>query len=440
MKNIPVAVALKDLCSSLNLTQLITLPTRVTSQSSSLIDVIMTSNPDLVTESGVVETHISDHYMVYSVLNLKMPKPPPVYVTARNYKRYVPELFAKDLAQVPWHEIFMVDDVNTKLDCFNWHFLQVLNRQAPVKSMKIRNRPCPFMNQEIKNQMNSRDRLHKLARRTGMLVDWKKFRLSGDQVKKSLRNAEKEYLRNEIYNNQKRNSMWKAIRKSIPRKEVSQPVYTKDVKILANEFNDFFTSTGAHAAEEAKKLAMENNFSLQTNTTKVTSLLHVDEFQFRPVSPAEIRKIIDSFPSNKAPGPDRVSMRVIKDALPYILLTRTDIVNCSLLTSVFPKAWKDAEFIPLLMEGDCEIANNNRPVSLLPAASKVCERVALNQLTEYMVRKNRLSQHQSSNKKQYSTETLNVFMTDMILNSIDKKEMMALVLLDLSKAFDSINH
>ena len=212
------------------------------------------------------------------------------------------------------------------------------------------------------------------------------------------------------------------------------------MKILANEFNYFFTSTGAHAAEAAKKLAMENNFSLQTNTTKVTSLMHVDEFQFRPVSPAEIRKIIDSFPSNKAPGPDRVSMRVIKDALPYILLILTEIVNCSLLTSVFPKAWKDAEVIPLLKEGDCEIANNNRPVSLLPAASKVCERVALNQLTEYMVRKKLLSQHQSGNKKQYSTETLNVFMTDMILNSIDKKEMMALVLLDLSKAFDSINH
>ena len=57
-----------------------------------------------------------------------------------------------------------------------------------------------------------------------------------------------------------------------------------------------------------------------------------------------------------------------------------------------------------------------------------------------MVRKKPLSQHQSGNKKQYSTETLNVFMTDMILNSIDKKEMMAFVLLDLSKAFDSINH
>lgn len=58
MKNIPNADALKDLCSRLNITQLITSPTRVTLQSSSLINVIMTSNPDLITESGVVETHI----------------------------------------------------------------------------------------------------------------------------------------------------------------------------------------------------------------------------------------------------------------------------------------------------------------------------------------------------------------------------------------------
>ena len=79
-------------------------------------------------------------------------------------------------------------------------------------------------------------------------------------------------------------------------------------------------------------------------------------------------------------------------------------------------------------------------MSLLPAASKVCERVALNQLTEYMSRKNRLTGHQSRNKKLHSTETLNIFMSDMILDAMDKKEVTTLVLLDLSKAFDSIEH
>ena len=133
-------------------------------------------------------------------------------------------------------------------------------------------------------------------------------------------------------------------------------------------------------------------------------------------------------------------MRAIKDALPCILSILAEIVNRSLLTSVFPSSWIEAVVILLLKEGDHEVANNNRPVSLLPAVSKVCERVALNQLIEYMERNRRLSQHQSGNRKPHLTETLNILMTDMILDAMDKKEITALVLLDLSKAFDSSDH
>ena len=93
-------------------------------------------------------------------------------------------------------------------------------------------------------------------------------------------------------------------------------------------------------------------------------------------------------------------MSTIKDALPCILLVVTDIINRSLQTSVFPSAWKISEVTPLLKEGDHEVANNNRPLSLLPAISKICERVALNQLlTSYMNEKKCLSKHQSGNKK-----------------------------------------
>ena len=84
MKSTLEAGALKDMCCSLNLTQVIEKPTRVsTSQTSSLIDVIMTSNNNLIAESGAVETHISDHFLVYSVLKLKLPKLEPTFITAR---------------------------------------------------------------------------------------------------------------------------------------------------------------------------------------------------------------------------------------------------------------------------------------------------------------------------------------------------------------------
>ena len=93
-----------DSYSSLNIKQLITEPTRVTPTSETLIDVIMTSNSALVTDSGVVETHISDHYLVYAVLNFKTPKSLPTYVISKSYKNYDSESFVNDLAQVPWCE------------------------------------------------------------------------------------------------------------------------------------------------------------------------------------------------------------------------------------------------------------------------------------------------------------------------------------------------
>lgn len=82
----------------------------------------MTSNSASIAESGVMKTHISDHYLIYAVLNLKMPKQPPTYVIARNYKHYDPESFVSDLTQVPWHENSLIDDVNEKLYHFNETF------------------------------------------------------------------------------------------------------------------------------------------------------------------------------------------------------------------------------------------------------------------------------------------------------------------------------
>ena len=104
------------------------------------------------------------------------------------------------------------------------------------------------------------------------------------------------------------------------------------MKELADEFNIFYTSVGMKAAEQSKKIAIANDLPLvQPNVELV--LNNTSEFYFRPVSSCEIRKIVHSFPSNKAPGMDKVSVSVIKDAMPVILPTLTEIVNRSLLTA-----------------------------------------------------------------------------------------------------------
>ena len=81
---------------------------------------------------------------------------------------------------------------------------------------------------------------------------------------------------------------------------------------------------------------------------------------------------------------------------------------------------------------DHEIPSNNRPLSLLEVLSKVCERFALDQFSSYITQNQRLSPHQNGNRKHHSTETLNIFITDKMLEAMDKKHVTALILLDLS--------
>ena len=72
---------------------------------------------------------------------------------------------------------------------------------------------------------------------------------------------------------------------------------------------------------------------------------------------------------------DKVNARSLNDSLPAILGPLTKIINCSLRTSTFPTTWKMAEVIPLLKEGDHDVASNNRPLSLLAVTFKVCEKI-----------------------------------------------------------------
>ena len=116
------------------------------------------------------------------------------------------------------------------------------------------------------------------------------------------------------------------------------------------------------------------------------------------------------------------------------------LVNNSFKMAPFPKAWKIAEVIPVTKEGNSKKPANNRPISLLPILSKVSERLAYKQFVEFLTTHDKLSTYQSGNRKMHSTETALINVTDNILKAIDEKSASLLVLLDMSKAFDSLNH
>ena len=93
LKDNPRGTALRSFCTAINATQLIKDPTRIAESSRTLIDIVLTSDPNLVKDSAVLDITVSDHFLVYAVLDLKIPKRKARYVTIRSYKSTTPSCF-----------------------------------------------------------------------------------------------------------------------------------------------------------------------------------------------------------------------------------------------------------------------------------------------------------------------------------------------------------
>ena len=117
--NNPRGDALRSFCTTVNATQLIKDPIRVIKSSSTLIDIVLTSDTSLLKESGVLDLTISGHFLVYVVLDLKIPKPKARYITTRSYKNYNAEQFSSDISRIPWNILDLMDSLDAKVDGFN---------------------------------------------------------------------------------------------------------------------------------------------------------------------------------------------------------------------------------------------------------------------------------------------------------------------------------
>ena len=257
---------LLDTCSELHMTQLIKDPTRITSQTSSLLDGIMISSSSKVKSSGVVDIAISDHSMIFCTLKLRADKPRLEYKDVRSFKNYNSESFKAELSQLQFHETYRINDVNEKIDHFNPLFINTLDKHAPIKHIRIKGRLNQFINKELKCTMKLRDKKLRMFRLSRNAEDWDVYRQLRNSIKTSLRAAESNFVRNQIeeYKGNNSRSMWKVIRGCLPSKDSEKPVYQKDHKKLANEFNEYFASVGKIAADKVKRLAEVNNIQIAT--------------------------------------------------------------------------------------------------------------------------------------------------------------------------------
>ncbi|CAB4022194.1 Hypothetical predicted protein, partial [Paramuricea clavata] len=283
------------------------------------------------------------------------------------------------------------DDLNDQVEAFNCLFLDVLDKHAPIKRIKIKSRPNPFITPEIRQLMKTRDKWHKTAIKTNDKMHWNAYRSFRQEVKREIRFAEKEHVCNEINNS------------------------NEDPKTQAFRFNEYYASVGINASAMADEIAEKLGFTTSVSDYQDTN-------------------------SNMTPGYDKVTARILKDSLPVTIPTITNLINYSFSSCEFAQVWKRAEVTPCIKSGDPDEPTNTRPISLLPIISKVVERSAHVQFTEYLDSNGKIAQFQSGNRKIHSTETGLLYFTDEILKNMDMKQVSVVVLLDMSKAFDSIRH
>ena len=209
--------------------------------------------------------------------------------------------------------------------------------------------------------------------------------------------------------------------------------YVCGVKNIADKFNEYFTEIGPSLASE---IDVSNKSPFNTYLTSPCT----SSFHFQYTNPSGILKIIQGLKPKTSAGYDHLSSKVLKDIADIVSTPLSIIINQSLCSGIFPSKLKIAKVFPLFKKGDIQLFGNYRPISLLSSVSKVFEKAAYGQLYEYSSSHALFYDSQYGFRKYHSTELAALELVDRIHKEIDENKIPFSVFLDLSKAFDTLDH
>ncbi len=204
--------------------------------------------------------------------------------------------------------------------------------------------------------------------------------------------------------------------------------------ITADDFATFFTN-------KTKTVSSQFSPPLTQDPQPTRSTAQTPIFSFCPLTEAEVSKLLLSSHPTTCPL-DPIPSHLLQAISPALLPALTHIINTSLLTGIFPTAFKQAWVTPLLKKPtlNTSLLENYRPVSLLPFIAKTLERVVFNQVSLFLSQNNKLDAKQSGFRSGHSTETALLSVTEALRIAKADSKSSVLILLDLSAAFDTVNH
>ena len=440
---------MKQFIEDYNLFNLIKKPTCFKSTKGTCIDLILTNKKFSFQFSDTYETGLSDcHTLIYTMFKSTFYKLKPKKIIYRNYKMFNEEAFLKEI-------VYTLS--NTKNVCnyenFEMCLLSILNKHAPLKQKIIRGNDKPFISKTAQKEIFERSKLKNKYNKTGLESDWANFKKQRNFVSALIKKEKKTFFAN-IAVEPGDKKFWKTCK----------PYLNNKIDFTNDKINLF--DDGKLVSEEAKVAHIFNTyFANILCTLNIThwkgipplvndpsivyqkyinhpSILKIKEsqkqsnlFDFKNVEPKDVLGVINKLKKGNGELPIHI-LKILKDTCSIFL---TDCINTSINNCEFPSTLKWAEIIPIFKnKGESSNKENYRPISILPTISKVFEKIMFDQINNYM--QNKFSKLLCGFRKGFSTQVALTRLLTKWQQSLDKKEVVGTVLIDLSKAYDCIQH
>ena len=254
---------LKDNIALQGLKQIIKEPTRVTKDSQSLIDVILTNRPDNLCIANVLLSSLSDHDIIgcrRKVNNIKLSD---ITINCRDYKNYDPIKINAELSSTDWQLVYQSTGVNKAWRALREILSRKIDEHAPIINKRVKGKRSPWINCNLKKEMNSRDSLRRRFQKTRTESDQNAYKKQRNKTNILVRKAKGEHhkklLKDSASNPQK---FWRTIKNIFPSKEkvtcaksfLIDGVTYSEPSVIASKFCTFFSEMARNLISTSIKL------------------------------------------------------------------------------------------------------------------------------------------------------------------------------------------
>ena len=431
----------------------ITLPTRITSTSKTLIDNIFSNDPNFSTGiSGNFTFSISDHLPQFLLLPDELKGPPKKHNILRRKKNFIKEDLVADVINTDWNTVVSPEkmDSNNSLNSFKDTIYKILDKHMPLKKAskkELKLEAKPWITPGILNSIKRRDLLlNKFIKAPdGVLKNelHKQYKILRNKIVALLRLSKNNHYRTYFRSNSSDiKKTWKGIKSIINLRDASNNLPTSMLINNINESDPTKIAEGFnnHYASVAKKL-QDKIHSNNTNFTKYLTDRVDANFLFRSADTEEIIRIISSFVNSKASGPNSIPTEVLKLLAPILCFPLKEIINISFATGIYPDKLKLAEIIPVYKnKGDPHLVINYRPISLLSNINKIFEKLVHERLYCFLEMHECIFELQFGFRTKHSTNHALISLTEMVRNALDNSNFACGIFVDFQKAFDTVDH